>query len=149
MLQESLRGGIPVVSRFVTNIFQLIALAALTSGKGFRLSEAGQVSAKNELVITEGLPQTTHELATENATQHVDGKKEAIARFYPALVIERQPAGRNHTMDMGVKAEPLAPCVQHAEETDLCTEVSRIASHFEECFCAGTEQQVVENLAVL
>ena len=49
-------------------------------------------------------------------------------------------------MDMGMK--PLAPGVQHAEETDLRTEVSRIASHFEKCFCTGMEQQVVENLPV-
>ena len=51
--------------------------------------------------------------------------------FYPALVIEGQPAGGNHTMDMWVKAEPLTPGMQHAEEADLCTEVSRIASDFE------------------
>ena len=80
---------------------------------------------KNELVLTEGLPQAGHELAAENATQHVDGEEKPIVRFYPALVIERQSAGRNHAMDMGMKAEPLAPSVQYAEETDLCTEVSR------------------------
>ena len=104
---------------------------------------------KTELVITEGLPQTGHELAAKNATQHVDGKKEPIVRFYPASVIERQPAGRNHAMNMGVKAKPLTPCMQHAEETDLCTQVSRITSHCKKCFCAGTEQQVVEDLFIL
>ena len=104
---------------------------------------------KTELVVAEGLPQTGHELAAENATQHVNGKKEPIARFYPASVIKREPAGGNHTMNMGVKAEPLAPRMQHAEETDFCTELSWIASYFEKCFCTGTEQQVVEDLFIL
>ena len=100
-------------------------------------------------MVGRSLPQTSHEFAAENAAQYADGKKKPIVRFYPALVIERQSAGGNHTMDMGVKAEPLAPCVQHAEETDLCTEVSRIASHLEKGFCAGAKQQVIENLPVL
>ena len=34
---------------------------------------------KDELVIMEGLPETGNELATENATEHVNGKKEPIA----------------------------------------------------------------------
>src|SRR5215467_2279940 len=104
---------------------------------------------EDELVIAEGLPQTGHELAAENATQHVDGKKKPIVRSEPTSVIERQPAGGHHAMNMGMKAKPLVPSVQHAEETDLCTQMSRIASHFEQCFCAGTEQQVVNDLLVL
>src|SRR5215470_14140458 len=104
---------------------------------------------EDELVITEGLPQTGHELAAENATQHVDGKKEPIVRSEPTSVIERQPAGRHHAMNMGMEAKPLVPGMQHAEETDLCTQVSRIASHLEKGFCTGTEQQVVEDLFIL
>jgi hypothetical protein len=34
--------------------------------------------------------------------------------------------------------------VQHAEETNLCTEVSGIASDFEKSFRAGTKQEIVE-----
>jgi hypothetical protein len=34
---------------------------------------------KNELVIPEGLSEGRNKLATENATEHVNGKKEAIA----------------------------------------------------------------------
>ena len=33
---------------------------------------------KDELVITEGVPESSNKLATENATEHVDGKKEPI-----------------------------------------------------------------------
>jgi hypothetical protein len=34
---------------------------------------------KDELVISEGLPESSHKLATKNATKHADGKKEPIA----------------------------------------------------------------------
>jgi hypothetical protein len=34
---------------------------------------------KDELVITEGLLESSHKLAAEDATEYVDGKKEPIA----------------------------------------------------------------------
>ena len=34
---------------------------------------------KDELLITEGLSEGRNKLATENATEHVNGKKEPIA----------------------------------------------------------------------
>jgi len=39
--------------------------------------------------------------------------------------------------------------MQHTEETNLCTEVSGIASDFEKCFRAGAKQEIVEDLLVL
>ena len=36
--------------------------------------------------------------------------------------------------------------VQHTEETNLSTEVSGIASDFEESFRAGTKQEIVDHL---
>src|SRR5262245_24432910 len=68
---------------------------------------------EDELVITEGLSETGHELAAENATQHVDGKKEPIVRSEPTRVIKRQPACGHHAMNMRMKAEPSVPSVQH------------------------------------
>jgi len=64
-------------------------------------------------------------------------------------VIERQPTGGNDAVDMGMNAEQLAPRMQHAEETDLSAQKSRIASHCEESFCTGAEQQIVHDLLVL
>jgi hypothetical protein len=34
---------------------------------------------KDELVITEGFSESSNKLAAENATEHVDGKKEPVA----------------------------------------------------------------------
>jgi hypothetical protein len=54
------------------------------------------------LAIGEGLPESGDELAAEDSTQHRDGKKEAIARGDPALVVRRETTGRNYTMQMGM-----------------------------------------------
>jgi len=48
-----------------------------------------------------------------------------------------------------VHFEFLAPAVQHAEETNLCTEVSRITSDFEKGFRTGAKQEIVDDLLVL
>jgi len=37
----------------------------------------------------------------------------------------------------------------HAEEADFCTEMFRIARHFEKGFRTGTKQEIVEGLLVL
>src|ERR1700675_1020314 len=52
-------------------------------------------------------------------------------------------------MNMRMNIELLTPRVQHAEEANLCAEVSRIASDFEKGFGTGAEQEIVEDLLVL
>jgi len=52
-------------------------------------------------------------------------------------------------MDMRMEIELLAPCVQHAEETNFRIEVSRIARNFLKCFRTGAKQEIVENFLVL
>ena len=48
-------------------------------GEGAGLSEQCEVSMKDELVIPESLSEGSNKLATENATEHVNGKKEPVA----------------------------------------------------------------------
>ena len=43
-------------------------------------------------------------------------------------------------MDMGMESKFLTPGVQHGEEADFRTEVTRVASDFEKCFGTGAEQ---------
>ena len=52
-------------------------------------------------------------------------------------------------MDMRVKLELLVPGMQHGEEANFRSEVFRIASDFEKCFCTGAEQQIVDDFLVL
>ena len=52
--------------------------------KDFGLSEEPQVSMKVELAVLEGAFECLVELAAEDATQYLDGKKEVVAGFDPA-----------------------------------------------------------------
>jgi hypothetical protein len=52
-------------------------------------------------------------------------------------------------MYMRVKFEFLTPGMQHAEEANLCAKMFGIAGNFEECFCTGSEQEIVDNFLVL
>jgi hypothetical protein len=59
-------------------------------------------------------------------------------------MIGRQSAGRNHTMHVRMEQELLIPAVQHAEESDLGAEQPGVASHLEQGFSTGPEQQIEE-----
>jgi hypothetical protein len=52
-------------------------------------------------------------------------------------------------MDVRMRMELLTPGVQHAEETDLCTEISGITSDLEKGCGTGTEEQAVKDFLVL
>ena len=119
------------------------------SGEGLGLSQRCEVSPEAELTVPEGLPEGRHELATKDTAEHLDGKKERVVGLDPERVVERQPTGGNHAMDMRVEPELLIPGVQNAEEADHGTEMFGIASDFEKCFRTGAKQKIVEDLLVL
>ena len=104
---------------------------------------------KVELAIMKGTLERVVELAAKDATEHLDGKKEIVAWFDPAGVIDRQAAGGHHAMYMRVKFEFLTPGMQHAEEANLCAKMFGIAGDFEKGFRTGAEQEIVEDLLVL
>jgi hypothetical protein len=107
--------------------------------KGLGLSEKLQVSMKAESAVMKSAPECRDELAAKDVTEHLDWKKEVIARANPSRAIGRKSTGRHHAMHMRVKFELLTPGVQHAEEADLCAKMLGIARDFEECFCTGSE----------
>jgi hypothetical protein len=102
-----------------------------------------------ELAVMKSALECRDELAAEDPTEHRDGKKESVAWLAPTRAIGRESTGRHHAMHMRVKFEFLTPSVQHAEEADLCAEMFRIAGDFEECFCTGSEQEIVDDLLIL
>ena len=75
---------------------------------------------KGELAVMKGTLERFVELAAKDATEHLDGKKEVVAWFDPAGVIDRQATSRHHAMYMRVQFEFLTPGVQHAEEANFC-----------------------------
>jgi len=48
-----------------------------------------------------------------------------------------------------VQFEFLTPGVQHAEEANFCAKMFGIAGNFEQGFCTGSEQEIVDDLLVL
>jgi hypothetical protein len=83
------------------------------------------------LTALEGRLQTCDELAAKHAPQYSDGKEEACVGVNPVGVIAGESAGGNDTVDMGMKLEFLVSGMEHAEEADVSTEMSAVASHFE------------------
>jgi hypothetical protein len=102
-----------------------------------------------QLATLEGGSKSSDELATKYAPQYSNGKEEAWVRSNPASVIAGESAGGNDTVDMRVKLEFLIPGMEHAEEADLGSEMSGIASHFEQCLGTGLEQEMVQDLFVV
>ncbi|MGA8443311.1 MAG: hypothetical protein WB762_25755 [Candidatus Sulfotelmatobacter sp.] len=70
-------------------------------------------------------------------------------RSDPAGVIEREPAGGNNAVDMGMNLELLVPGVEDTEKADLSSEMCGVASDFEKRFCAGLQQQTIDDLLIL
>ena len=62
-------------------------------------------------------------------------------------MIRRETAGGNDAVDMRMKLQALIPAVEHAEETDLGSEMPWIASDFKQGLGAGMEEQVVDRAA--
>src|SRR5882762_8214098 len=102
-----------------------------------------------ELSIRRSPLESADELAAKNLAQDVLGKEVVFSCVDPTGVIGREAARGHDTMNVRVKIELLAPSEQDTEETDLRTEVFRVASDFEKGICTGTEQKIVENLFVL
>ena len=71
-------------------------------------------------------------LTAEDTAEHFDGKEEGSARGDPAGVIRSETAGGQHAVDMRMMLQSLVPGMEHAEETDLRSEVTWIASDLQQ-----------------
>jgi hypothetical protein len=110
-----------------------------------RLEAAG----KHEFTLTEGFLQTGHELAAKDPAQYLHRQEERIARVDPMLVIERQTTRWDHTMNVRMVQEVLAPGMEHTQEADLRTEMPRVAGDLQQSRGAGAKQEVVDDGLVL
>ncbi len=99
--------------------------------EGARLGQRQQAAVELEFTSLEGVAQPGDELAAEDAAEHADGQEEGVPGGDPACVIRSETAGGNYAVDMRVKLQSLDPAMEHAEEADLGTEVSRLAGDFE------------------
>ena len=122
---------------------------AAPSGEYLGLSELIQIAIEAQLSFAAGALQRSHELTAKNPAQDFDGKKERVAGVDPVGVIQRESTGWDHAMDMGMMLEPLIPGVEHAEESDLGSQVPGIAGDLQQGGGAGVKEQVVDQPFVL
>src|SRR4051812_19862720 len=88
-------------------------------------------TAEDKLALAKESLQAGHELAAENAAQHLHWQEEVRRRSDPLLMVRRQTAPRYDAVDMRMSLQGLAPGMQHTEKTDLTTEVLWIGGDFQ------------------
>ena len=93
--------------------------------------------------------QTSEELAAEHAAENLHRQEERIAGPYSAAVVRRQAARWNGAVNVRMEKQVLSPGMQNADHTEFRTKVFGIACYFQQCLCAGGEQQVVEHSRVV
>ncbi len=103
-----------------------------------------QSARQTELTFAIGAPECVDELGAEDAAEDLHGQEEAVARMHPASLIRREPARRNHTMQMRMQHQVLPPGVQDAEEADAGSKMFRVSGDFEQRSSACLKQQVIQ-----
>ena len=104
---------------------------------------------KLELVLKKELLQSGYELAPENATQRGDGQEESSRGGDPSGTAGCKTASRNNVVYVRMMVKVLSPSVEYAKKPDVCTQMLRVTSKFEQCRCTGSEQQIVKLPLVL
>src|SRR5271165_1626869 len=79
----------------------------------------------------------------------LDGQEEPTRRVYPSGTIEGQTSGGNDVVYVGMNLEVLSPAMEHAEESDVGSQMLWIASEFQQRSGTGAEEQIVEQPFVL
>ena len=105
------------------------------SEEGCEAGWNGQIllrAVKLQLVLRDELLEFRNELAAEDAAQCMNGQKEAWRRVDPSGAIESKAAGGNDVVDVGMMLKVLSPGVEHAEESDVGSQVLGIAGQFEQ-----------------
>src|ERR1019366_8898909 len=86
------------------------------------------------------------ELFAEPMAKSLDGQEEPARRVYPSGTIAGQTSGGNDVVYVGMNLEVLSPGMEHAEESDVGSQVLWIASEFQQRSGTGTEEQIVEQM---
>src|SRR5258708_7919027 len=102
-----------------------------------------------EPVVLEEFTKPHPEPAAEAAAECLDGQEEAARGIDPSGAAGSEPAGGNDVVDMGMMLEVLSPGIEHAEESDVGSQVLGIASQFEYRRGADAIEQIVEQPLVL
>ena len=119
------------------------------SCEGARFRKRYEMSVELECTGMKGGLEAGDKLAAEDTAEYFDGKEEGSVRGDPAGVIRSEAAGGQHAVDMGMMLQSLIPGMEHAEETDLRAEVTRIAGDLQQGGSTGAKQQVIDQPFIL
>ena len=64
-------------------------------------------------------------------------------------MVRRKAASGGNAVDMRMMLQALVPGMEHAEEADLGTKVTRVASDLKQCCGTSLKEQVVDHALVL
>jgi len=112
-------------------------------------SERFQFTGEEEITVPEGALQTANEFTAKNAAKDLHRKEERVLRANPCLMVRRQTTGWDHAVNVRVDLEVLPPGVKHAEEADICAEMSWIGSNLQQRGGAGLEQEIIDDFLVV
>src|SRR5271157_946720 len=135
--------------RFVIDHPRLAKQWSEPGSEDLGLSELIQIAIEAELSFAAGALQGSYELTAEDTAEHLDGKKEGVARGNPTGVIRSDTPGSKYTVDVRMKLQTLVPGVEHAEEANLSSKMPGIASDLQQGCGAGVKEQVVNQPLVL
>jgi hypothetical protein len=102
-----------------------------------------------ELVLLKELAKPGRELAAENAAECADRQKEAIRRIDPSGVVGGETTSGHDVVNVWMMLQVLSPSMEHAKESDLCSQMLRIAGELQQCGGTGSEEQIVKQSLVL
>jgi len=77
-------------------------------------------------VLFEQLTELVAELVAEDTAESLDRQEESARGIYPSGTIVGQTASGNDVVYVGMNLEVLSPGMEHAEESDLCSQVPGI-----------------------
>src|ERR1039457_4497586 len=87
--------------------------------------------------------QAGDKFAAKDTARYLHGQEERVARMDPALVVERQTTSRDHTMNVRMMSQILAPGVEHTQKADFRSEMFGVGGDLQQSRGAGTEQEIV------
>jgi len=102
-----------------------------------------------EPVLLEEFTKPGAELTAEAPAKRLNGQEEAWRGIDPSGTVKGQTAGGNDVVNMGMMLEVLSPGMEHAEKTDVRSQVLGVTSQFEHRRGASAVEQVVQQPLVL
>jgi hypothetical protein len=109
----------------------------------------GQAAVKHQGAAPKGLVEMIQELAAKEPAHHTHGQEEVGSAGDPAPAVRADAASWDNAMQVWMVLQILAPGVQDGHESDLGTEVPRIACQHLERLGRGPKEDAVDLALVL